>query len=305
MTIYETAFGLRDNPFCPTKPLRGMASPRLMSNLSSFPLPVHREPLLLNLYCPKVGGEEILKDFDSRMADAGYEPPEIGTQPLLTVILGPQGTGKTTFANVMTRRLLQCAVPAGSRWAIYDPWPNKEFNGKDAQIEAVVALQKQILDETKEPDYCCVLVDNLVAGAEQAALNLYGELSELRIVFVFLMTSDQVLLKKNWDNVRGGPTVYQASELKPEDAVNYVVHRVNYFRVQGAPIPVDQELFPFDPDDIRSALARQAFTETGQLRSIVTLRQLNNTLCRALAQARNVAKPGPILLARSFKEMTT
>lgn len=305
MATYEKTFGLKDNPFCPARPLLGMARPRLMGNLSSFPLPVHREPVLLNLYCPNVGSEEIMRDFDGRMANAGYDPPEIGTQPFLTVIQGPQGTGKTTFANVMVRNLTQCVVPSGGKWHIYDPWHNTEFFAKDAQIEAMQRLQKTILCETSEADYCCILIDNLINGVEQAALNMYGDLSELRIVFFFLMTSDQVLLRKNWDNVRGGPTVYETSELKPEDAVNYVTHRITYFRVTGAQIPSNQDLFPFDGDDIRNSLARQAFAATGQLQSIVTLRQLNNTLCRALAQARNVAPPQPILLAQSFREMTT
>src|SRR5689334_11054199 len=108
MPNYQDAFGLSDNPFCPTQALAGMHNLLAIQNLSSLPLRVHEEPLLMKLYCPIVGTQDAVDNFKDMISDNGYEPPSVGTQSFLTVIRGPQGTGKTTLANVLVHHLKKC-----------------------------------------------------------------------------------------------------------------------------------------------------------------------------------------------------
>lgn len=304
MTKYEEAFFLRDNPFCPAKPLAGISSPLLMSNLSTQPLRIHMDEALMSLYCADVGKAN-LDQFRESVSHDGYDPPGIGSTPFLSLILGPQGTGKTTLANAMVHHLKQCAPNAPGKWRVYDPWADREFDQSEQQVETMARLQAQVLNETTDKDYLCVLLDNLKSGAEQAAFNLYGELYRSRIVFVFLLSSDPPLLKKSWDNVRFGPAIYQTSALQPDIAVGYIKHRVNTYRVEDCRVPLSPDIYPFDSKDIETSIKTKSIGELGQVQGIVTLRTLNTTLCRALKEGLKATPPSklPISLAQSYHRM--
>jgi hypothetical protein len=304
MLTYEQAFGLRDNPFCPVKPLLGMTKPNLISNLSAEPLRVHEEPLLMTLHYEGLGRQSLVQ-FKEMASEAGYAPPAIGTQSFLSIILGPQGTGKTTLANVLVHHLKQCTPGAPGVWRVYEPWANKQPDQSDGQIKDIADLPGKILGETTDQDYCCVLIDNLQSGAEQAAFNLYGTLFQRRIAFVFLVSSDPLLLKKKWDNVRYGPILCRTSEFQADNAIGYIQHRINIYRVPGVQIPSGPDIFPFDSQEIANSLTKKTFGPRGEIQGIVTVRQLNNTLCWALRDARKaITPPAPaISLAQSYQKM--
>ncbi len=296
---YEEVFGIRDNPFCPNKPYEGV-SPFLMAKLSSLPLQIHKAPRLKDLFSEDAGPfRDAIQDFQSLLQGYGYDPPGVGTESFVFLIRGPQGTGKTTLALWMVDWLASCLPPPG-RWKIYDDWIHKDFVSAEAQASAFLALRDRILQETSETDYICVLLDNLLGGAEQQALNLYGDLFEKRVVAIFLITSDHVLLNKNWDNARFSPhAIYQTEDLSADNAVHYIRDRMKVFRAHGGNSPADL-LYPFREDDIRSSLETGA-DETGR---IVTLRQLNITLCNALREGVKLGPPGPpISLVQAYQRL--
>ncbi len=288
MPKFQDAFGLRENPFCPTSPLPGIKNPLSMANLKTRPMQVRREHALDALYCEDVCAE-CLGRFASLAGDGGYEPPQIGVLPLLVVILGSQGTGKTTLANRMVRHLQECAPPTRA-WQVFDSWADMQFNSPEQQIAKIAELRDQVLAGTKEGDYCCVLVDNLVSGAEGAAMGLYLQLlTNNRVASVFAMSSDLQLISKPWDNMIAGPEVYRTSELDPDTAVRYVRKRISAYRIKDAVIPAEHELLPFQADVIVAAVTRSGFDAAGALDGIISLRQLNSTLCRVLRNARDDA----------------
>jgi replication-associated recombination protein RarA len=188
---YENAFALRDNPFGPTRLLEGITKPSVMQSLESLPLRSHLEPKLLALYCGQAGPfDQHLSFFQHLIATAGYnaDPPSAGLKSLIFLIKGYQGTGKTTIANAMVHWLKKCKPVGSGEWHVFDPWPLKEFSSSREQIAEIDVLQNKIDQETSTGDYCCVLIDNLVSGADVRALDMFSKLIEDRIVFLFLLT---------------------------------------------------------------------------------------------------------------------
>jgi len=100
----------------------------------------------------------------------GYDPEhaELGSEPFIFLIKGSIGSGKTTLANVMVHHLKR-ANPKGDQLVIFDPWVDERFDIHTKQEAEIEKLEKRILDQMSQGKYCCVLIDNLVAGAEERA----------------------------------------------------------------------------------------------------------------------------------------
>jgi hypothetical protein len=306
LTDWKKAFALNDNPFGPTSPLAGMAKPKLIVDLAGGPLPVHQEPKLLDLYCyaagpllPPRGGRKrqlVIDDFKGQLAIDGFAPDRgVGVRSFIFCIRGPKGTGKTTLANVMTEWLLRCQPPGGA-WKVYDRWAAKEPRSAEEQLKELAALKAQISADAFP--YCCVLLDNLLRGAELPALGMYDELlaphedepSPMACLCLFLMTSDPPLLGDPFDNIRQDVMVYETNELTDEQAVAFVRSRIAYYRKAAPANLANYPLFPFKESDIRAnvipaapaAGAPAARPRRGS--EIITLRQLSKLLHSALRQ---------------------
>lgn len=293
---YEETFSLRDNPFCPRKALSGVP-PVLMANLSLSPLRIRQAPPLLNLYSRNIGTSQCMKNFLDVLNENEYsdDPASLGTQSFVFVIRGSEGTGKTTLANWMAYHLSRC-TPNSDTWKFYEEGVDEILSAQE-QREAIYALRNKILLETTEENYVGITIDNLAADALQDALNLIGALTSKRVFAAFLISSDPILLKKTWDNVRFAPIVYETNELSPDLAAAYVRERITLYRAEGLQAPASP-FFPFDENNIRESLESVE-------RRIVTLRQLNKTLCNALTEARKAGKPLklPLSLAASYEQM--
>ncbi len=144
-------------------------------------------------------------------------------------------------------------------------------------------LKGEIIAKAAPGSYCCIILDNLLVGAEMRALELFDDLLEANyIVFLFLLTGELSLLNKALTNSRHDLHRFTTRDLTSRDALAFVKHRVELFREPKLPFLEDSPLFPFDEDDIREAV------ESGLIRAdqngvgLVTLRQLNVILSRIL-----------------------
>ena len=155
----------------------------------------------------------------------------------------------------------------------------------DEQIDGINKLCEDGLKKNSQRgDYWCILIDNLLEGGELAALNLFNEMiNDDCIVFLFLMTSDVDFLDQPRDNSRHEIKRYETRPLDPEDAVEFVKHRIIGFRDDRRKDPAGNILFPFDDQDIRQAVTSGNLAQNGLGPGRVTIRQLNKVLADILA----------------------
>jgi hypothetical protein len=281
---YDKAFALRDNPFRPRKALKGVKNISAMKDLDSLPLRVHKEPKLLALYCKKAGPfKSLLDQFKERIEQDGYcaKPPSIGINPIIFLIEGPQGTGKTTLANAMIYRIQKCS-PNNIKWRVIDPWPDKEFLSNNEQIAEIVKLNDKLgAEEIIEGENWCILIDGLIAGAETKALEMYRELCQDRTVFLFLLTADPKIRKDYSFNSRYQLNPLITRQLTPDDAVAFTKCRINFYREKSKlPFLGNNSLFPFDSDDIRDAVKSGAIK--GNEEGKITIRVLGVVLSKCI-----------------------
>lgn len=282
------AFGLTDHPFSPNRPIPGMTKPKLLDNLVAGPLRIWQDESLLKLYCPDAGPfASQFRDFTTLLSLKGYteKPTSVGYQSLAFFVGGPDGTGKTSLVNRMVSHLRKCRqTDAGNYWdwKVFDTWSNRPFNAEN-QVTALSALRDEINGQTKENDYCCLVLDNLGSETVPGAIELFSRLNETRVVFLFLISSEDKLVAKDWDNFQVSVNVYRTEALESGEAIKYVRHRLDFYRVRSAndePILPGCPTFPFDPKDLEEAIQPPQAEERG----IVTLRELNSHLSKAMQQ---------------------
>jgi hypothetical protein len=302
---YEDAFCLRDNPFCPSRPFLNINDPRFRRRLSSSPLRLHEEPRLDKLYCDGLDDARNLSDFLRLVEDRGFRPnpPELGTDALAFVVHGAKGVGKTTLVNRMLQHLRTCEPPGDEptqKWKLYGEW-DEESMTKESQLAKIDGMARQIAEE--KPAYACIVFDDLIAGAEGPAANLFLSASKNSVVFAFLVTSDPELARKQWTHSKLDPHVYALRQLTPEGAVRYVGERLKVFRLDPAPRVVPP-LFPFDETDIRAALTQQSVGLDATVSEIATMRVFNRALCTALRREKErvSVQDGMIRLASAYRD---
>ena len=290
----QLAFGLTDHPFSPTKLLPGMTDIDLISPVSTYPLRMHLDEHLDDLFCYDAGPfRKHLDDFENLIGVYGYVAGvSAGAMRFPFVVTGARGTGKTTLVNRMMYHVKKCRPPGtpADLWKIFEPWGERILSVEE-QLAEISKLKTSIVQDTSPGDCCCVVLDKLVSGVETAAINLYEEIRQRCIVFLFLITSDDRLMyetlsdgrkvPRSWENYGPGFTVYQTEELTPVHAVQYVTHRIGVYRCKddhNDPLFPQFPLFPFDADDLTAALQKQ----DGVGLSILNLRQLNQHLSKAI-----------------------
>ena len=294
MTLkYSNFFALSDNPFGPTKPLPEISKIVVMRTLQRYPLRIYEEPELLKLYCSQAGPfEQHTKIFLEEITPLNYniDPPSAGFDSLIFLISGYKGTGKTTLAYFMIHCLKKCKLDESNEWHIFEQ-QLKESSSSNDQIAEIHKLEEKIYKETSAEDYCCVMLDNLVAGAESAALDLYDKLfASERIVFLFIVTSDLQILSKERNNSRHQITRFKMLELTAHDAVEFVKHRIDFFRNPKLSSLSNYQFFPFDEVDIEESVESGLLRGNGNGEGRITLRQFNVILHKSLNNRINELK---------------
>jgi hypothetical protein len=267
---YQDAFSLADNPFYPRRQtLLGVEDPVMMQTLVSRPLRVHEEKGLLNLYSEEAGPfKESVERFLSTLSEFGYDPEnaELGREPSIFLIKGSTGSGKTTLANVMVYHLRK-ADPTGDRLVVFDPWAEERFDIHTKQETEIEKLESQILDRLSKGKYCCVMIDNLVAGAEERAFKLHTRLIKTNLTFLFLISGDAEIRGKSFTNIPYKVHPFDTKELTPESAIKFVQHRIAFYRIK-LPALANYTIFPFAEENIKNAVAAKKLGETITLRTL-------------------------------------
>ena len=288
---YIQAFALEDNPFAPTRPLPKVGNAAVMTNLDRKPLPIDVEPELKQLYCADAGPFcEHLKTFEETIEESGYDPSTgaRGMNSFVFLIQGPQGTGKSTLANLLVHTLKQCTIAEQKDWCVERPWaPNVEFLSPEKQSDSIDACAEVLVKKTGPGDYCCVILDNMRADCIASALTLFDKIAADRFIFLFLTSSDLAVLDRPQQNDRHDIIVLATSALTPEQAVSFLRHRVCLYRRAGVTDLTGYEMFPFTESDLRNAVRYRALEGTG----IITLRQLGVILAERLRITRRSLAP--------------
>ena len=275
---YEKAFGLRENPFKPSR-IEGVEKIVMTKDLHTSPLKIHEEPKLISMYCPHAGPfHSLFEKFKNMITLEGYEinPSCAGNSCFIFLIMGSEGTGKTTLASMMMHHLKQCKEK--KEWIVHDPWAEKIFNSSIDQMAEIDKMERWIKDKTNANDYCCLLIDNLIYGAEARVFDLYDKFGD-RIMFLFLITSDPKLYEHFSLNSRHQVITLQTRPLTADDAVAFVKCRIETFRKTGLLFTSDFGLFPFDADDIRNAVMSGVIKDK---RGTITLRMLGVLLHKCI-----------------------
>ena len=82
---------------------------------------------------------------------------------------------------------LTCREIDGPTWHPFELEQTHEFSAQK-QIAEIDLLQKKILEgSTEAGDYCYVLIENLIAGAELRMLDFFDSVTKAdRVMFLFL-----------------------------------------------------------------------------------------------------------------------
>jgi hypothetical protein len=271
---YQDAFSLADNPFYPRrKALLGVEDPVVMQTLVSRPLRIHEDRALIKLYVEEAGPfKENVEQFLNTISEFGYAPKdaELGSEPFIFLIKGSIGSGKTTLANVMVYHLKK-ANPTGDRLVIFDPWAETRFNIHTEQETAINDLEKQILDHLSKGKYCCVMIDNLVAGAEDRAFQLYTKLIKTNLTYLFLISGDPEIRGKSLLQIPYKVFPFDTKELDPVTAIKFVQHRIDFYRKDAElklPSLGNYSIFPFEKENIEKAVAAKKLGGTITIRTL-------------------------------------
>lgn len=287
---YEKAFALRDDPFKPKQLLSGLTNPPLQDSLEIRPLLINSDIALEFLYSRHAGRfkhyEEVFQDY---ARGEGYrddtDPTRVGANSALVSLYGYEGTGKTTLAQAMIRWLRKCEPPTGlGQWYIEDSWSSRFFASAEDQKVELGKLQDKVSKANNR--YNCVVVDNLLPGSLNRAVQMYDEIRVERVIFLFLVSKEPELFKELSGE---GKTIitprFNMVPLAADGAVAFVRHRIKKFRLtndpyKGIPWLAADSLFPFDEADILKAFASGVFLDD---QPYISLRQFNRTIAGMLS----------------------
>jgi hypothetical protein len=295
---YKEAFGLRDNPFGPRRKV-GALPPNLTADLQVKPLLLHRNPDLEKLFCDKIVSFrtacedlKILLEADGYVADG----PSDGIASYFVAIEGDRGTGKTTLACRMLQIMLQ-RYPEG------EPANGVEEVILDSRNETVSEqrekMQKLEADgEAGESEYRCILIDDLLADAYPDVAKLYDKLRQDAAIFM-VFTSWDAKMAEQIDKSLHNVERFNIAPLTPDEAVAYVTQRYQFFRAKGENGLNAEPLFPFDEDDIRTAVKVRVLSGTKNT-GPVNLRLVASVLNSALKdRLKEIAREQPGFDARA------
>jgi hypothetical protein len=252
---FLAAFGLNDNPFNPSE-FRGVEA-RLLDTLSSLPLPLDEAPELSDLFIETAGPfQENIENYQSFLKFnlyRGQPSPGLGKNSLLIRITGKSGTGKTTLANEMVRRLKLCAKNDGDVGLYREEGPYSSTDVTGAQIEPLCA---QVRDAARP--LSCIILDDIPFASWTVAEKLYNDLRKKFQIARILVLSDVDFLRKPLPPGKLLWRDFQTSNLTARQAVSLVSRRISLFRpdyLRDHFVGAELELFPFDASDIAKSVA--------------------------------------------------
>jgi len=253
-TGYKEAFGLADNPFGPTKAVLGMPLP-LTANLQSRPLLLHRNANLNQLYCESLSSfQDACKELEAVIEVDGYtaNPPDRGGTSYMVSIAGDRGAGKTTLACRMIQMMLERTPQGAAAWQVEELFLNSTQQTLSEQLDKLKALESKVIADQRE--YVCILVDDLLAEAYSGIATLYDNLLS-QTVFFLVFTSWDPKMPEQIDKALHFVHRFSIPPLSPDDAVAFVTARYQRFRLPATNGVAAMPLFPFDEQDIRTAVA--------------------------------------------------
>lgn len=274
---YLQPFGLRDNPFWPRR-IDGV-SRNLTDTLVSRPLRVDKSPQLEALYVAQAGQfDQYQNDFESRIDDAGFtaENDFVGSQSQAVLVVGPEGTGKSTFINVLIR-----ALTNGTGVSAEQPLRVSMSPDVSEQVKSI----RDKAEQSGEPDSLCIaVIDRVQADALEQLFDLYEELIETRLV-VFLMESDDLRLiaPSARDSERIPLTTYRTNWLTAGHAQAFVQSRLAFFRDPDyAEHLAGAQSFPFRLEEIDGVGSPIQAGVNGEGTGRMSFRNLSKLLAEAL-----------------------
>lgn len=203
-------------------------------NLGGEPLRVDQEPKLMDLFCWKLAGLQQSKTaidaFLFKLHNPNDKPaPKSG----IVVIVGGIGTGKTTLASYVKRRVLEESATPATAWKVRDV----DFPGANdptrpiAFVEGVTELRNYLNAAVgKPPENIFLFLDNMPSGGFGAISNLYHEFSRHTQVYV-VTTTDRALKQEelNW-SVAARVKLISTLNVNAAELQAYMAERVNIYR---------------------------------------------------------------------------
>jgi len=291
---FKNFFGLFDNPFNPSVlPVAGDAPAMLVT----LPLILYEHPELHSLYSDDAGPfRQHEEDFRQELELNGYSPvgPSAGTQSYIFLIAGPEGSGKTTLMSAMVEWLERCRPQSGEVWKRFDGFQflkNKNDPTFEQQEESLNTIADKMSKETQLGEYCCLIVDDYLAGIELRALDIWDQFKVSRKIALFLTPAKGQSTDKLVQNSSHEIHLYHTSEIDPDQALAFVRTRIDAYRdLQCFNCQAHLPLFPFADHGIKDAVKAGVFEGVAAAGSI-TIRQLGKTLSTFLVrEAKNHLK---------------
>lgn len=253
----QRTVALSTNPFDPDARMLPTVPQGLADGLGGNPMRVDLAPELAPLVCWQLGN---LQELDREIGERLFESVDTGRDSVrrqgIIIIEGSKGSGKTTFASHLRRRLLDTGPPGGGQWQnVIGSYPYDIDSPRDAESQ-MRALREQIKREVQPGANASLLamIDDLPRDGFRFLLELYEAFSNYFRIFLITKEADpplgdEILWARPWARV------IRMQNLSHEDVRKYVMQRVKHFRMPpGTQVSNASVLFPFEPDYAQKAI---------------------------------------------------
>jgi hypothetical protein len=253
----EHTVALSTNPFDPDIDALPDVPPNLAEGLGGNALRVDLAPELKDLFCWKMAG---LRELDNEVTNLLFGMDKQGNnvvrRPGIIVVEGSRGSGKTSFASHIRRRLIDAGPPGGGEWRQlvkaypYDPEALREA---DCQL---AALRRDLRIVAGASGSLLAMIDDLPKGGFPRLVETFEAFPDHFKVFLVTKEDDPSLGEETkW--VRPRARLLKIPSLTSADVTEYVRHRVELFRRPDLPqFSNTSPLFPFEANYARKSVGQ-------------------------------------------------
>jgi hypothetical protein len=229
--MFQKTLALSTNPFDPEI----ANGPQ---NLAGNPLRIdqHDDDAVQKLFCWKLAG---LEENRARIERVLFGPKQLGTQPAavkqgIIVIRGGRGTGKTTLASFINRRVLKESTQPSGGWkpietnfpATDDPTSIQDFSSRLNEVRERI---KQKVGQP--PDNVFLFLDDVPPGGLIGVITLFQDFKMHSQVYV-VTTTDQKLSQNELDcSYAAKITIVETNNVNAVDLHSYMADRVGLYRM--------------------------------------------------------------------------